>query len=202
MTKDRWDETWHRLRDWTNGQAPSERLAAEILLFDGYEGVDPSHPLGGPDGGKDILCKKDGLRCLAGVYFPRGHQNFRETKKKFRGDLRKAEMQQPPIDRFILVTNQELRLAEREELAGLAREIDVELYHLERITAILDFPAMKTVRSQFLVIDGDSSDGSGGRGGSGYVTGNRANVIGGLGGQCPCFRDIWPGQTQVLLYST
>jgi hypothetical protein len=53
-------------------------------------------------------------------------------------------MQQPPIDRFIFVTNQELRLAEREELAGLARDIDVELYHLERITAILDFPDIRT----------------------------------------------------------
>ena len=24
---------------------------------------------------------------------------------------------------------------------------------------------------------------------------------GGLSGQCPCFRDIWPGQAKVLLYS-
>ena len=27
----RWDETWCRLRDWTNGQGPSERLAAQFL---------------------------------------------------------------------------------------------------------------------------------------------------------------------------
>jgi len=67
MGKDRWDETWHRLREWTNGQAPSERLAVQLLLFGGYEDVDPSHPLGGPDGGENILCKKDGLRCLAAV---------------------------------------------------------------------------------------------------------------------------------------
>jgi hypothetical protein len=71
-------------------QAPSERLAAQLLLFDGYEGVDPSHPLGGRDGGEDILCTRDGRRCLAAVYFPRGQQKFREIKSKFRGDFQKA----------------------------------------------------------------------------------------------------------------
>jgi hypothetical protein len=183
MTQDRWDETWHRLQDWTNSQAPSERLAAQILLFDGYESVDPSHPLGGPDGGKDILCRKDGLHCLAGVYFPRGHQNFKETKKKFRSDLQKAESQQLPVGRFIFITNQELRLAEREELTALARDIDVELYHLERVTAILDFPGMQAVRNQFLGIDGDSTGNRGGRGGSAYALGTGATAIGGQGGR-------------------
>ena len=46
----RWDETWHRLREWTSGQGPSERLAAQILMEDGFTGLDPSHPLGGKDG--------------------------------------------------------------------------------------------------------------------------------------------------------
>lgn len=45
------DETWHRLRDWTYGSAPSERLAAQILHHEGFEAIDPSHPLGGKDGG-------------------------------------------------------------------------------------------------------------------------------------------------------
>jgi hypothetical protein len=67
----RWDETWHRLRDWTNGQAPSERLAAQILLSDGFVGLDPSHPLGGKDGTKDAIAHKDGKRWLMAVYFPR-----------------------------------------------------------------------------------------------------------------------------------
>ena len=52
MTK-RWDETWHRLREWTNGQGPSERLSAQLLLSQGFTDLDPSHPLGGKDGGKD-----------------------------------------------------------------------------------------------------------------------------------------------------
>ena len=49
----RWDETWHRLRDWTNGQGPSERLAGLVLLSERFTDLDPSHPLGGRDGGKD-----------------------------------------------------------------------------------------------------------------------------------------------------
>ena len=183
MTSSRWDETWHRLREWTNGEAQSERLAAQILHFDGYEDVDPSHPLGGPDGGKDILCMKVGLRCLAAVYFPRGQQDFRTIKDKFLGDFQKAQAQQPPVDRFLFVTNQELRLAERKDLAERAGDIDVELYHLERITAVLDSPAMQTVKSQFLGIEGDSDGGRGGKGGSGYVAGARATVIGGRGGR-------------------
>lgn len=78
----RWDETWHRLREWTNGQAPSERLAAQILLHEGYKSLDPSHPLGGKDGGKDAICQKGNQKWLMAVYFPRGQQDFNEIKKK------------------------------------------------------------------------------------------------------------------------
>lgn len=58
----RYDETWHRLQQWTNAQAPSERLAAQILVDAGYTDIDPSHPLGGKDGGKDAICNRDGKR--------------------------------------------------------------------------------------------------------------------------------------------
>jgi hypothetical protein len=187
MTRERWNETWHRLREWTDGQAPSEGLAAQLLLFDGYENVDPSHPYGGPDGGKDILCTKGSLRCLAAVYFPRGQQKLTKIKSKFRGDFQKAKSQQPPINRFLFVTNQELRLADREELhqaaEKVARDIEVDLYHLERIAVLLDKPGMQAVRSRFLGIGGDPSGGPGGRGGSAYAMGAHSTAIGGKGGQ-------------------
>jgi hypothetical protein len=35
------------------------------------------------------------------------------------------------------VTNQELRLAEREDLRTLGGDTEVELYHLERVTTII-----------------------------------------------------------------
>jgi len=30
--------------------------------MEGYEAIDPSHPLGGQDGLKDIVCAKDGVK--------------------------------------------------------------------------------------------------------------------------------------------
>lgn len=61
-------ETWHRLLEWDKGQAAAEKLAAQILIAEKYEAVDPIHPLGGKDGGKDILCKKDGQKFIAACY--------------------------------------------------------------------------------------------------------------------------------------
>lgn len=147
---DRWDETWHRLREWTNGQAPSERLAAQILLHEGYKSLDPSHPLGGKDGGKDAVCEKGGQKWLMAVYFPRGQKEFKEIEEKFLNDLKGINSNQ--AEALAFVTNQELRLAERESLKKAAK-IPIELFHLERITAILDKPEMMSVRKQFLTID-------------------------------------------------
>ena len=36
MRKNDGRETWHRLSDWDKGQAPAERLAAVVLLSDGF----------------------------------------------------------------------------------------------------------------------------------------------------------------------
>ena len=146
----RWDETWHRLREWTNGQAPSERLAAQILLHEGYNSLDPSHPLGGKDGGKDAVCQKGGQKWLMAVYFPRGQRDFNEIEKKFLNDLNGVNSNQ--ADALAFVTNQELRLAERESLEKAAG-IPIQLFHLERIATILDRPEMISVRKQFLGID-------------------------------------------------
>lgn len=54
MRRNEGQETWHRLIEWDRGQAASERLAALILKVEGYKEIDPSHPLGGKDGLKDI----------------------------------------------------------------------------------------------------------------------------------------------------
>ena len=54
----RFDETWHQLLDWTQGPAPSQRLAALLLNEEGYDVIDPSHPLGGKDKGADATCSK------------------------------------------------------------------------------------------------------------------------------------------------
>jgi hypothetical protein len=83
---DRWDETWHRLREWTNGHGPAERLSAQVLYAEGYTDVDPIHPLGGPDGAKDAKARRHGERWIMAAYFPRGQQTFNEIRKKFVSD--------------------------------------------------------------------------------------------------------------------
>lgn len=147
----RWDETWHRLREWTYGQAQSERMAAQILIDAGYDGVDPSHPLGGKDGGKDAVCTRQGKKWVMAAYFPRGEKGFSELRTKFKADL--AGVVKSESYGIVFITNQEIRLAEREELRVLSGITDLDLFHLERITAVLDKPSMASVRQQFLAIE-------------------------------------------------
>jgi hypothetical protein len=59
----------------------SERLAAQILHAEGYADIDPSHPLGGRDGGKDALAIRSGKKWVMAVYFPRGQQAFEDIKR-------------------------------------------------------------------------------------------------------------------------
>lgn len=174
------DETWQRLLQWTQGQAPSERLAAILLAHEGFSEIDPSHPLGGKDGGRDAFCVKEGIRFVEGVYFPRGQQDFSAIRTKVADDLESAKRH--AVGGFVFVTNQELRLGERAELAKLT-STRFELLHLERITLILDLPQMAQVRKQFLDIDwSDATIGAGGSGGGGTILGDRGTVIAGRGG--------------------
>lgn len=126
-------ETWHRLLEWDKGQPDSERLAARLLSTEGYDGIDPSHPLGGRDGGKDALCRKDGHGYVLAVYFARGHKDFREIGEKFQDDLAKAKTLE--AEGIVFFTNQELSLAERRGLCENAAALDIEadVFHLERI---------------------------------------------------------------------
>jgi hypothetical protein len=152
----RWDETWHRLREWTNGQPASERLAVQILINEGFKSLDPSHPLGGPDGGRDAICTYGEDKWVMAVYFPRGQKDISEIKEKLRNDVAGASKHNPVGIAF--VTNQELTLSQRKELRNITSPCKLEAFHLERITSILDSPQMAGVRKQFLGIESvDSS---------------------------------------------
>jgi len=110
------------------------------------------------------------------VYFPRGQQTFADILVKFRSDLQAA--QALGSEGLAFVTNQELRLGERRSLNAEWPD-RVELFHLERVTAVLDTPEMAETRKQFLGIE---TVGRGGDGGSGTIVGDRGTVIGGRGG--------------------
>lgn len=171
------DETWHRLRDWTYSFTPSERLAAQILHHEGFSAIDPSHPLGGKDGGQDARCMYAGEPWSMAVYFPRGEKNYKDIKNKFQDDTKKVKGQNSKGIAF--VTNQELRLSERKELEASATPLKVELFHLERVAGILDRPEMESVKRQYLSIHTGSTPTINNLGGTG---GNAPGAGGGGGG--------------------
>ena len=146
------DETQHRLLAWTNGQH-SERLAAQVLLEEGYADLDPSHPYGGPDGGRDGVCTRDGQRWVMAVYFPRGQVPLNDIEKKLASDIQSAAKHSPCGVAF--VTNQELTLSERQKLRDVDDSVELEIFHMERVAQILDKPSMHSVRKRYLDIDAD-----------------------------------------------
>ena len=152
----RGEETVARLRDWTEAQKAAERLAAQVLSAEGFVSIDPTHPLGGPDELKDLVCERDGFRWVAAVYFPNGDKSPGEVKKKFLEDA-----QGPPrhgADGLVFVTNQHLTLSEREGLTSAAGKLRVDLYHRERVAGILDRPANYGVRLEYLDIEMDKTE--------------------------------------------
>ena len=90
------------------------------------------------------------------AYFPRGVKRFQSIKKKFQHDL--VGVTTNGAQGIVFVTNQELTHRERNEVRKAAKATPVELFHLERITAILDSPPMAGIREQFLGIRADESD--------------------------------------------
>ncbi len=143
------DETQIRLLDWRQGQK-SEYLAALILDEEGYKDIDPSHPLGGPDGGRDGHCTKDGEPWVWAVYFPRGQVDLKAIETKLSNDIAAARKHDP--NGLVFVTNQELKLAERKKLRDLGEDLPIDLIHLYRVATILDRPRMSQIRHQYLRI--------------------------------------------------
>ena len=144
-------ETFYRLLEWDKGQAASERLAALILEQEGFRDIDPSHPLGGKDGGKDMLCEFNGFKWIGAVYYPRGQQSFSAIKKKYRYDL--EGVYRNGAKGIAFITNQELSLMERKTLEETDDTLDVRIYHLERIANILNMPKMYGIRLEYLEIE-------------------------------------------------
>ena len=150
------NETVRHLRYWMQDQPTSERLAAQILAHAGYEELDPSHPMGGPDGGFDAVGNRKGQRWGMAVYFPRDTQSFSAIKAKFTDDA--SKMAASDAQGIAFVTNQPIKLKERHKLTKIADDLslDVEIFHLDRVAHILDTPAMQSVRRRFLPVQDES----------------------------------------------
>jgi hypothetical protein len=138
------------VRDWRFGNVQAERMCAALLHIEGYEDIDPQHPLGGPDGLKDVLCKKGGKTWVAAAYFPPTAPTFKEIKAKFVHDA--AGIEANGATGMAFFVNQLLTIGEREDLRSQANECEVEIYHLERIRDLLDSPKGCGIRLEYLRI--------------------------------------------------
>lgn len=146
-------DTELKLLHWRDGQTKAERLCADILILDSFSSVDPQCPLGGPDGIKDVLCEKNGWKYVGAAYFATGEKTFKDTKKKFEGDLLGVKANK--ADGIVFITNQKLSPTEREDLIKTAEVNNSKaiLYHRERIRTILDSPQGFAHRLEYLGID-------------------------------------------------
>lgn len=149
-------ETRRRLTDWQHGRTASERFAAQLLNADKFKEVDPIHPLGGRDGRKDALCRKDGLLWAMAAFFSRDAQSKKQIEKKFLYDLKGVKRNK--ADAFVFVTNQEILDADRKALIKLALPYQVEIYHRERIAVLLDSAQLANVRLEYLGISMTTSE--------------------------------------------
>jgi hypothetical protein len=145
------EETTEALSNWTRGPKAAERLASSVLQIENFDDIDPSHPLGGRDGKKDIICKKNGKKLIVAVYFPNSKKAFSFIKKKVQGDFEGVSKNN--ADGIIIFTNQYLTIGQRTEFKNLHSDINVEIFHLERIASILNSPIGYGVRLEFLDIE-------------------------------------------------
>lgn len=138
------------LAQWEWQSTAAERMSADILRVDGFSGIDPQCPLGGPDGGKDILCEKGGLTFVAACYFPTSDQDFATSRTKFDDDLKSSLKHKR--DAFIFMTNQKLTPGERGDLERRAAKKGKRciIYAREHLRVALDSPQGYGVRLQHL----------------------------------------------------
>jgi len=143
------------LDGWEYGQTPSERMCAELLKIEGYEEIQPQAPLGGPDGRKDILCRKDNKKWVAAAFFPSTHQTFSKVKKKFLHDFEGVKRHK--AEGFVFFTNQSLTVSEAEKIADL-KKIATKIYDVEQIRLLLDAPIGYGVRLEYLGVEMTKED--------------------------------------------
>lgn len=145
-------ETEYKLLNWRGDSLNAERMCADILIMQDFESVDPQSPLGGPDGTKDILCKKSGRTYLAAVYFAPLPKTFRSIKSKFQGDYKGVKKNN--VEGIIFMTNQKLTPSNKKALQSIATKDSVNciIYDNESIRGLLDSALGLPIRLSHLKI--------------------------------------------------
>lgn len=154
-------ETDTRLRSWLDSnQRDREHMCRSIVALDArYTEVHPRHPLGGPDGGRDIECQFNGEIGYGAVGFQNSANDSSEQKKaikrKFSTDLKAAKKAKSDLKTFVFLTNVHLTQSEQNELKKQAKGLGIEhcdVLDRERLRIELDAPSGFFVRFQYLGI--------------------------------------------------
>jgi hypothetical protein len=142
-------------------QRDREQMCRAVLAINPhYSDVRPRHPLGGPDGGRDIEAVFDGERTAYGaVGFINSANDSDEQKKriraKFTSDLASACGAKPDLKVFAFLTNLHFTLGEQAEMKEETRLAGVEhcdILDRERLRIELDSAAGFFIRFQYLGI--------------------------------------------------
>lgn len=146
-------ETRQRLLEWGSDRGSGERMSYQLLHLEEYKDITPVHPMGGKDGKKDVFFKKNENTWISACYFPNGQQNFTAIKKKLKDDLQSVKSNGATGIAFI--TNQYIRQGQQKLLQNLAHRMnaEIEIYSLDRVSAILDTPLGCGIRLDFLDIE-------------------------------------------------
>jgi len=131
-----------------------------ILSLDrNYSDILPRRPEGGPDGGRDIQCRRLGEKCFGAVGFV-NHANDsptqkRTAKEKFKQDAISAKKADSDVKAFVFFSNVDFTLRELDQLKGYASKhgfSHVDVYYRERMRIALDSTEGLALRFQYLDI--------------------------------------------------
>ena len=144
----------------TNQLAREQMCRAVLALDKRFTEVNPRHPRGGPDGGRDIEAVfRQEQRVFGAVGFINQANDSNEQKKiiqkKFGDDLESALAAAPKPEVFVFLTNVNLTIGEKNELVSKAKAKHLEhaeIIDRERIRIALDSPDGFAARFQYLGI--------------------------------------------------
>ena len=128
---------------------------ADLLGVEGYDNIQPIHPMGGRDNKRDIRCWQAGIKFVCACYFPptAAHLKFKDVKKKFKADIKGVT--NDGAQGYVFATNVPLTDGQRDDLMkwGLKKCSHVVLYEIERIRVLLDKPIACALRHRYLGIE-------------------------------------------------
>jgi hypothetical protein len=155
-------KTDERLKKYLDSnQLDRERLCLAVMRLDRrFSDVRPRHPRGGPDGGRDIEARLNGVRQVFGAIgfvnqATDSNDNKRSAQEKFHSDLEEALKQKPRPEGFVFFTNINLTIGEKEALIQAAKSkglLYADVFDRERIRIPLDSPDGFGIRVQYLGI--------------------------------------------------